>query len=119
MSYFITALKRYSEFTGRSRRAEYWYFYLISTVISIALSFGISFTVGETASLIVGGTYSLALLIPTLAVTVRRLHDVGKSGWWMFISIIPLIGGIWLIVLLVRDSNPESNIYGPNPKIVA
>ena len=63
--------------------------------------------------------YTLAVLIPGLAVLVRRLHDVGKSGWWFFIELIPLIGGIWLLLLLVTDSNPGENKYGPNPKEIA
>ena len=60
--------------------------------------------------------YLLGMLVPTLAVTVRRLHDMGKSGWWYFITLVPLIGGIWLIVLLVSDSQPGANAWGPNPK---
>ena len=60
--------------------------------------------------------YTLAIIIPSLAVAVRRLHDTGKSGWWIFISLIPLIGGIWLLVLLVTDSQPGENQYGPSPK---
>lgn len=63
------------------------------------------------------GLYSLAILLPTWAVTVRRLHDVGKSGWWIFISLIPLIGGIWLFILTLTDSQPGDNQYGPNPKM--
>ena len=119
MNYYISVIKKYAEFSGRSRRAEYWYFVLIGTIISYALSFGVSFTIGEAASIIVSVLYSLALLLPSLAVAVRRLHDIGKSGWWIFISLVPVIGAIWLIILLASDSNPESNIYGPNPKIVA
>lgn len=64
------------------------------------------------------GLYLLAIIIPSIAVGVRRLHDIGKSGWMMLISLIPLIGGIWLLVLMVTDSNPEENEYGPNPKEV-
>ena len=65
------------------------------------------------------GIYLLAIILPSLAVAVRRLHDIGKSGWMILISLIPLIGGIWLLVLLVTDSNPGNNQYGPNPKEIA
>lgn len=65
------------------------------------------------------GIYLLAIILPSLAVAVRRLHDIGKSGWMILISLIPLIGGIWLLVLLVTDSNPGDNQYGPNPKEIA
>jgi uncharacterized membrane protein YhaH (DUF805 family) len=61
--------------------------------------------------------YLLLLIIPTLAVAVRRLHDIGKSGWWMLISLVPLIGGIWFFILSVTDSQLEENIYGKNPKL--
>ncbi|MDY0077004.1 MAG: DUF805 domain-containing protein [Bacteroidales bacterium] len=64
----------------------------------------------------ISGIYSLALIIPSLAVAVRRLHDVGKSGWMILIGLIPLIGFIWLLVLMVTDSKPGENQYGPNPK---
>ncbi len=60
--------------------------------------------------------YTLAVLLPGIAVAVRRLHDIGKSGWWILISLVPIIGGIWLIVLLATDSEPIENEYGPNPK---
>ena len=65
------------------------------------------------------GIYLLAIILPSLAVAVRRLHDIGKSGWMILISLIPLIGGIWLLVLLVTDSNSGDNQYGPNPKEIA
>lgn len=60
--------------------------------------------------------YSLAMLVPSLAVAVRRLHDVGKSGWWIFINLVPLIGSIWFLILMLQDSQPGENQYGPNPK---
>ena len=65
---------------------------------------------------LIGGLYSLVVLVPALAVSVRRLHDVGKSGWWILISLIPVVGAIWLIVLLCLDSQPEANEWGENPK---
>jgi uncharacterized membrane protein YhaH (DUF805 family) len=62
------------------------------------------------------GLYALAIILPALAVAVRRLHDIGKSGWWLFITFVPLVGSIWYLVLLATDSQPGENEYGPNPK---
>lgn len=114
MNYYLSVLKKYAVFSGRSQRAEYWYFVLFVLIIIIVLGI-ISALVGDDSS-ILGLLYSLAVLIPGLAVIVRRLHDIGKSGWMMLIALIPLIGVIWLIVLLATDSNPGANKYGPNPK---
>jgi len=88
---------------------------LYNLIISIILNI-ISFIIKDKIN-ILGVIYSLAVLLPGLAVAVRRLHDVGKSGWMLFISLIPLVGTIWLIVLMVRDSEPLENKYGPNLKI--
>ena len=114
MNYYIQALKKYFVFSGRARRSEYWYFALFNFFIIIVLQF-LSNVIGDIAALLVS-IYALAVFIPGLAVLVRRLHDVGKSGWMVFISLIPIIGGIWLLVLTIRDSNPGDNLYGPNPK---
>ena len=118
MNYYISVLKKYAVFNGRSRRAEYWYFFLFNIIVSIVLGiidavlgFGAASGVG-----ILGGIYSLAVLIPGIAVGVRRLHDIGKSGWMLLISLIPLIGWIWFLVLMATDSNPGDNKYGSNPK---
>ncbi len=85
-------------------------------MVAIALDYALGTGVGGMGYGIIYALYALIVLIPSLAVAVRRLHDVGKSGWMILISLIPLIGGIWLIVLLVTDSNPGANEYGPNPK---
>lgn len=114
MNYYLAVLKKYAVFSGRARRAEYWYFFLFNIIISVALII-ITAVIGDVFS-ILGLLYSLALLIPGLAVSVRRLHDVGKSGWMVLIGLIPLIGAIWLLVLMATDSNPGVNKYGPNPK---
>ncbi len=114
MNYYLSVLKKYAVFSGRSQRAEYWYFILFNIVILIVLGI-ISAVVGDDSG-ILGGLYSLAVFIPGLAVSVRRLHDVGKSGWMLLITLIPAIGVIWLLCLMVRDSNPGDNKYGPNPK---
>ena len=118
MNYYLTVLKKYAVFSGRSQRAEYWYFFLFNLIISMVLgiiSGIIGAVIGDDLGIIII-LYNLAIFIPSIAVGVRRLHDVGKSGWMLLISLIPLIGAIWLLVLMVTDSNPGDNKYGPNPK---
>lgn len=122
MNWFLVALKKYATFSGRAQRAEYWYFFLFYILIFIGLSIidGItgSFS-GESGMGLLGGLMSLALLIPSIAVGVRRLHDTGRSGWWLLIALIPLVGAIVLIVFTVQDSEAGTNAYGPNPKTSA
>lgn len=119
MDYFISALKNYATFTGRARRSEYWFFtlfYFIFLVVAVILDNLLGITIEDTG---IGPLYFisiLAMIIPGLAVTVRRLHDVGKSGWFYFIVLIPIIGSIWLLVLMATDGMPGRNQYGPNPK---
>jgi uncharacterized membrane protein YhaH (DUF805 family) len=119
MDYFISALKNYATFTGRARRSEYWFFYLfyfIFLVLAVILDNLLGITIEDTG---IGPLYFvsiLAMIIPGLAVTVRRLHDVGKSGWFYFIVLIPIIGSIWLLVLMATDGKPGRNQYGLNPK---
>lgn len=114
MNYYIKALQNYANFSGRARRSEYWFFVLFNVLFSIA-AFILDMITGIG---IIGGLYALAMLIPGLAVAVRRLHDIGKSGWMYLIVLIPIVGGIWLLVLLFLDSQPGDNKYGPNPKSV-
>lgn len=124
MNWYIAVLKKYATFNGRARRTEYWMFYLFNFVIAFILGIidGVlnavlnsnSSSAGQLGLL--GGLYSLAVLIPGIAVGVRRLHDTGRSGWWMFISLIPIIGGIWLLIYLIQDGTPGPNQYGPDPK---
>ncbi|WP_010523027.1 DUF805 domain-containing protein [Aquimarina agarivorans] len=114
MEWYLKVLKQYVDFNGRARRKEYWMFTLISTIISYIIV-GITYAISpELVAL--SYIYSLAVALPSLAVVVRRLHDIGKSGWFFLIILIPLIGAIWLIVLLCQDSEPGPNEYGPNPK---
>ena len=119
MKYFLYCLQHYAEFNGRARRSEYWYFVLFNLVIS----FVIGFTFGVIAGLLdmpalanLAYLWSLAMFIPGLAVSVRRLHDIGRSGWWLFLSLIPLVGAIMLIIWYCTDSQPGANQYGSNPK---
>ena len=119
MNWYIHVLKNYAVFKGRAQRQEYWYFFLFNIIISIALSMLDSALgnpgAGEGAGMI-GTVYSLAILIPSIAVGVRRLHDTGRTGWWMLIGLIPLVGVLVLLYFFVQDSQPEANEYGPNPK---
>jgi uncharacterized membrane protein YhaH (DUF805 family) len=119
MNWFLVVLKKYATFSGRAQRAEYWWFYLISTLIIIGLSL-IDQATGtldeETGMGLLTTLYSLAILIPSIAVGVRRLHDTGRSGWWLLIGLIPVIGSIVLIVFFVLDSEPGDNAHGANPK---
>ena len=123
MNYYISVLKKYATFGGRARRKEFWMFVLfnfIFAMVAVVLDNVLGLTVHFPGSIIDYGyiyyAYALFTMIPNLAVTVRRLHDVGKSGWMFFIVLIPIAGGIWLLVLLCKDSEPGINKYGPNPK---
>ncbi len=127
MNYYLNVLKNYAVFTGRARRSEYWFFVLFNFLAAIICMF-IDRLLGSTFTFNLQGVqqvlpygyvylfYSLAVFIPGLAVLVRRLHDVGKSGWFFLIILIPLLGAIWLLVLLFTDSQVGNNKYGPNPK---
>lgn len=115
--------QNYSNFSGRARRSEYWYFRLATAVIFFAL---IAFA--ALLAIVTGGAlafqiamvlffiYILLSVIPSLAVTVRRMHDLGKSGWNVLISFIPLVGPIWFLVLLATEGEHGENYYGPDPK---
>jgi len=121
MNWYLQVLKKYAEFSGRARRKEYWMFTLfniIFLIIAIILDNILGTAIEDSGYGLFYFLYVLAVLIPGLAVSVRRLHDVGKSGWMILISLIPIIGAIWLLVLMVTDSNPGENQYGPNPKEV-
>ena len=119
MSWFVEALKKYAVFSGRSRRKEYWYFILFVSIISIVLNIidGLIGAYNRTVGVgLLSSIFSLAVLIPSIAVTVRRLHDTDRSGWWVLISLVLFIGWIVLLVFTVQDSTPGSNRYGPDPK---
>lgn len=112
MQWYLKVLKNYVNFNGRARRKEYWMFYLIHTLALITLLI-VDTLIGIPGLLT--GLYSLAVILPALALTVRRLHDVGKSGWWILISFVPFVGSIILLVFECLDSD-EDNKYGLNPK---
>lgn len=119
MNWYLEVLKKYAVFNGRARRKEYWYFVLFNIIISIVLA-AIEGSTGsfspEAGVGLLGGIYTLAVLIPSIAVSVRRLHDTERSGWWLLIALIPLIGAIVLLVFMVQDSKPGQCQYGANPK---
>jgi uncharacterized membrane protein YhaH (DUF805 family) len=119
MNWYLQVLKKYAVFTGRAQRAEFWYFVLFNLLISVALAL-VDIAIGtyseEAGVGLLYGVYALAVLLPGIAVAVRRLHDTGRSGWWYLIGLIPLIGAIVLIVFWVQDSQPGENQHGPNPK---
>lgn len=121
MNWYIEGFKRYFDFVGRSRRKEYWYFSLISLLVSLILGFSDIF-VGiyneEYGVGLLGSIYGLAALIPSFSVTFRRLHDIGRSAWWILILLIPLIGWIIFIIFMAQDSK-EENKYGISPKLAA
>ena len=120
MEYYKKVLNHYADFTGRARRKEYWMFVLVNFLVMMVVGIisGLLSTAfsSEVPFVLFYGAYSLAILVPTLGVTVRRLHDIGKSGWMYFVGLIPLIGGIWLLVLLVTEGNHGPNQYGEDPK---
>ena len=121
MSWFVEAVKKYAMFGGRSRRKEYWYFTLFYVLITLVLAV-IDNVIGTWSSSssvgLLSGIFILALLLPGIAVTVRRLHDIGRTGWWYLISFIPIIGTLVLLVFTVQDGTAGSNNYGSNPKTV-
>jgi len=121
MNYYLDVLKKYAVFTGRATRKEYWMFILWNFIVSIVLGIVISIidsAIKSQALTVISTLYSLAVLIPTLAVFVRRLHDTNHSAWWFFINLIPFVGQIILLVFLVQDTQPIDNKYGTNPKAV-
>jgi len=122
MNWFLKVLKQYADFKGRARRKEFWMFTLFNAlIISVASLIMIPFAVfmkfvPVVIIAILLSCYSLAILVPSLAVCVRRLHDIGKSGWYYFIGCIPLVGGIILLIWFFQDGQTGANEWGKNPK---
>jgi len=113
--YIETITDRYVAFDGRARRKEYWFFSLFNGIIYMVI-YAIFALISENASLLTSGLYSLAVLLPGLALTVRRLHDVGKSGWWYLIMLVPILGWIIIFVWTVTPGDVGDNAYGSDPK---
>tara|TARA_B100000795_G_C22755200_1_gene421192 strand:- start:1099 stop:1464 length:366 start_codon:yes stop_codon:yes gene_type:complete len=120
MNWYLKVLKQYADFDGRARRTEYWMYTLVNILVIVVLALldnltGMSYMEGMPYGYLTL-LYTLAVFIPGLAVAIRRLHDMGKSGWWYLIGLVPFIGGIWLVILLATDGQPQENEYGSNPK---
>lgn len=119
MNWYLDALKKYAVFSGRARRKEYWMYILfnfLTLVVAAILDNVLGFTM---APLPYGAIYlivALGTFLPSLSVLVRRLHDVGKGGGWVFIALIPIVGSIWLLVLLCTEGQAGENKFGPDPK---
>lgn len=117
--YKKVVFENYANFSGRARRSEYWYYTLASVIISIILSTldkVTNLTFGFADSGILSSIYSLLVFLPGLGVMVRRLHDVGKSGWFFLIVLLPIAGVIWLLIVLCTEGDSGTNAYGPDPK---
>ena len=117
VQWFVQPLIKYADFSGRSRRREYWWFAAFNMAVSIVLGV-VEAMVGKSQYSLLAGVYCLAVLVPSIAVTVRRLHDTGRNGWWFLISLIPIVGSLVMLVYMVTDSGPGRNQYGPNPKVI-
>ena len=118
MHWYLAALKNYVGFSGRARRTEYWMFVLFHVIAVVVLSVLDGLLSREGAAYLTLA-YGLLTILPALAVTVRRLHDTGRSGWWYLISLVPLVGGIVLLIFTVTEGNTGPNEYGDDPKHAA
>lgn len=114
MNWYLEVLKKYAVFDGRARRTEFWMFALFTFLITLALGIVEGVLFGDSSFL--SGLYSLGVLLPSVGVGIRRLHDTGRSGWWLLITLIPILGTIVFIVFAVQEGEPGSNDYGANPK---
>ena len=113
--YFTKCLKNYTNFAGRARRKEFWMFVVVNAAISFILGI-IGGIISSWAGNIISFIYALAVLIPSIAVGVRRLHDIGKSGWFYFLCLVPIVGAIILIVWACKPGDTGENEYGSDPK---
>jgi uncharacterized membrane protein YhaH (DUF805 family) len=118
LGYWAGCYRKYATFSGRARRAEYWWYTLFNAVIYLALiAFGFLLGNSDGSNAVLGilvAVFILVVFLPTLAVTSRRLHDAGLSGWWQLLGIIPL-GGFAVLIMTLLDSNDGPNKYGPEP----
>lgn len=117
MNWYTSVLKKYAVFDGRASRTEFWMFVLFNIIAAVIVSIVDHILGTRTASGvgILGSIYSLAVLLPTIGVSIRRLHDTGRSGFWLLIAFVPFIGAVVLIVFYILESQPGDNEYGPYP----
>jgi uncharacterized membrane protein YhaH (DUF805 family) len=111
MEHYIGALKNYATFTGRATRQEYWMFVLFNFIFMI-IAGTVDGVLGSYG--LVSGIYGLGVLLPSLAIAIRRLHDIDKSGWFMLVSLIPIIGGLWLLIMFCTKGTDGINSYNEN-----
>lgn len=119
MNWFLIALKKYADFSGRASRSEYWYFVLFYLLIAIGLTVidGVTGTLDAKSGVgLLSGIFGLAMIVPSISVNVRRLHDINRSGWWLLLIFAVIIGWIVLLVFGAMDSQPGDNRFGTNPK---
>ena len=118
MNWYVGVLKKYAVFEGCAQTKEYGFFMLFHILAIVALGFpeGLLNIAPDTEESVLAGIYILAVLISTVAVTILRLHNTGRRGWWILINLVPLIGGLILLVFLVQDSEAGEKSYGANPK---
>ena len=114
MNFYVDAWKKFADFNGRARRKEFWIFWLINMAILYGLQF-IALKLGMVGTILVG-VFGLAILVPSIAVAIRRMHDIGKNGVWVLVNLVPFIGSLWFIILGAKDSLPGSNEWGACPK---
>lgn len=115
MEWYLSVLKNYAEFSGRARRKEYWMFMLFNIIVTCIIAV-IDSAMG---TVILGALYALAVFIPSIGVSIRRLHDTNRSGWWLLIAFLPLIGSLVLLVFFVLEGTAGENSHGVDPKQVA
>lgn len=119
MNWYLEVLRKYAVFTGRARRKEYWFFLLFNVLISFVLGLidnMLGLVMTNAGIGVLGGLYALAVIIPTIAVTIRRLHDSDRPGWWILLAFVPVIGSLVLLIFMVLDGNQGRNRYGEDPK---
>lgn len=119
MEWYLKVLRQYADFNGRARRKEYWLFALFNFLFSVLASIFdlvLNLQPPDADTGPIAGLYALVIIVPSLAVTVRRLHDVGKSGWMFFIVFIPIVGFFWMLYLLTLEGDAHDNEFGPDPK---
>jgi len=117
MNWYLHVLRNYAQFNGRSRRSEYWYFLLFNLLVAVLLGFADGVLRKIVGFGMLGMLYSLVVLVPGIAVSIRRLHDTDRSGWWLLLALVPLVGLV-LIWFMAQEGNAGTNRYGQNPKLV-